>query len=249
MFSFRSLVRRAHITPTLSVPTPTAPTVAATVAVAAALMLSASACGGPADDAEDAAALADAPAATAQDLADAAGLLTPELAAEVEALGDPASRALAQGLVSQLSATMEAEGVAAAVDFCASEALVLTAEIQDAYNPDFAFKRATLQWRNPANGPDAYEERILRYLEAMEFEAPGSAPETLSAMGPDGTVRFYRVLRTAPMCLQCHGSEDAMDAEVRRIIAERYPDDRATGYEAGDFRGVIRIQIPGVQGP
>lgn len=175
-------------------------------------------------------------------------LLTDAVAEQVAALGDPASRALAQGLVAQLTATMEGEGVAAAVDFCANEALLLTAQIQDAHNPDFAFKRATLQWRNPANAPDAYEERILRYLEALELEAPGSAPETLTAAGPDGTFRFYRVLRTAPMCLQCHGSEEGMDPEVRRIIAERYPDDRATGYEAGDFRGVIRIQLPSVDG-
>lgn len=176
-------------------------------------------------------------------------LLTDEVAERVEALGDPASRALAQGLVAQLTAKIEGEGVPAAVDFCANEALLLTAQIQDAHNPDFAFKRATLKWRNPANAPDAYEERILRYLEALELGAPGSAPETLTAAGPDGTFRFYRVLRTAPMCLQCHGSEEGMDPEVRQIIAERYPDDRATGYGAGDLRGVIRIQLPSVGGP
>jgi hypothetical protein len=175
-------------------------------------------------------------------------LLTDALAEQVEALGDPASRALAQGLVAQLTATLEGEGAGAAVDFCANQALLLTAQIQEAHNPDFAFKRATLQWRNPANAPDAYEERILRYLEALELEAPGSAPETLTAAGPDGTFRFYRVLRTAPMCLQCHGSEEGMNPEVRQMIAERYPDDRATGYEAGDFRGVIRIQLPSVDG-
>jgi hypothetical protein len=196
------------------------------------LVTSLAACGGSTDEAPE-----------------SPGILAPELAARVEALGDPASRALAQGLVERLSAAMEEDGVPAAVDFCANEALALTEQIGIAHNPDFAFKRTTLQWRNPANAPDAYEARILRYLEAMEREAPGSAPETLSAEGPEGTFRFYRVLRTAPLCLQCHGSEEAMDAEVRRIIAERYPEDRATGYSAGDFRGVIRIQIPGVEGP
>jgi hypothetical protein len=190
----------------------------------------------------------DEPAADAAERVDEVqpDLLPQSVAEQVEALGDPASRALAQGLVSRLSAAIESVGVPGAVDFCANQALVLTEQVQEAHNPDFAFKRTTLQWRNPANTPDAYEARILRYLEALEIEAPGSAPETLTAQGPDGTFRFYRVLRTAPMCLQCHGSEEGMDPEVRRIIAERYPYDRATGYEEGDLRGVIRIQMPNI---
>jgi hypothetical protein len=35
-----------------------------------------------------------------------------------------------------------------------------------------------------------------------------------------------------------------MDPGVRRVLSERYPEDLATGYEAGDFRGVVRVSIP-----
>jgi hypothetical protein len=84
---------------------------------------------------------------------------------------------------------------------------------------------------------------MLRYLEAMEGIEPGSAPETITAEGPDGSLRFYRTLRTAPMCLQCHGTDVA--PEVRELLEARYPEDRATGYEAGEFRGLIRVQAPG----
>jgi hypothetical protein len=31
---------------------------------------------------------------------------------------------------------------------------------------------------------------------------------------------------------------------VRAFVAERYPDDLATGYELGDFRGFVRVSIP-----
>jgi len=167
-----------------------------------------------------------------------------EASARAEALGAPAAAALAQGLVERLGQAIDDDGVAGAVDFCADEAMALTRSIAEEQDSRLDLKRTTLRWRNPENAPDAWEERILRYLEAMEGIEPGSAPETLTAEGPDGTLRFYRTLRTAPMCLQCHGTEDAIAPDVRSIIEARYPEDRATGYEAGDFRGLIRVQIP-----
>lgn len=171
-------------------------------------------------------------------------LLDAEASARAEALGAPAAGALAQGLVGRLGEAIEADGVAGAVDFCADEALVLTRSIAEEHDPRLDLKRTTLRWRNPENAPDAWEGRMLRYLEAMEGIEPGSAPETVTAQGPDGTLRFYRTLRTAPMCLQCHGTADVIAPDVREILEARYPEDRATGYEAGEFRGLIRVQIP-----
>jgi hypothetical protein len=167
-----------------------------------------------------------------------------EVRADVEARGAAAAGALAQGLVGRLTAAIDDRGVAGAVDFCATEAMALTREITQAHDPDLAIKRTTVRWRNPDNAPDPEEARVLRYFESLETAQPGSAPETLTAMGPDGTYRFYRALRTAPMCLRCHGSVAELDPEVREILRERYPDDRAIGYTEGEFRGVIRVQIP-----
>lgn len=45
-----------------------------------------------------------------------------------------------------------------------------------------------------------------------------------------------------PMCLTCHGADLAPD--VQAAIAERYPDDRATGYRTGELRGVIWAELP-----
>jgi hypothetical protein len=166
------------------------------------------------------------------------------LALEAETRGSAAAAALAQGLVGRLGAAIEERGTVGAIDFCAEEAMALTHEFTAAHDPDLEIKRTTSRWRNPANAPDEAEARVLRYLEALEAEAPGSAPETLTAAGPDGSPRFYRTLRAAPMCLQCHGVEAELDPEVRRVLRERYPDDRATGYTAGAFRGVIRVELP-----
>jgi hypothetical protein len=57
-------------------------------------------------------------------------------------------------------------------------------------------------------------------------------------------MRYYAPLMVAPLCVQCHGAAEALEPGVREILRDRYPDDRATGYAAGDFRGVIRVSIP-----
>ena len=57
---------------------------------------------------------------------------------------------------------------------------------------------------------------------------------------PSSSARTEPVMMK-PMCLACHGAEVA--PEVQAAIAERYPDDRATGYRAGELRGVIWAEL------
>jgi hypothetical protein len=170
--------------------------------------------------------------------------LSPEETARAVELGAPAAGALAEGLVGRLAQAMDEEGVAGAVTFCAEAAIPLTHEIQEGQGEGVTLKRATLRWRNPDNAPDEWEERVLRYLEAVEGFDPDLVPAELTARGPGESLRYYRVLRAAPMCLNCHGDEGALDPEVRAHLQEWYPDDRAVGYEAGELRGVIRVDIP-----
>jgi len=56
--------------------------------------------------------------------------------------------------------------------------------------------------------------------------------------------RYYKPLIVQPLCLTCHGDKLTMDKSVREEIKKIYPNDMATGYKAGDFRGVIRVSIP-----
>ncbi len=168
-------------------------------------------------------------------------------AARALELGAPAADALVQGLVSRLTGVMGEAGTVAALEFCSEEALPLTAQIQDELADPLDVKRTTLRWRNPENAPDPWEERILRYLAELEELDPDAVPAELTGEGPDGSLRYYRVLRVAPMCLTCHGADDAVDAEVREVIQGRYPDDRAVGYEAGELRGVVRVEIPAAE--
>ncbi len=170
--------------------------------------------------------------------------LTSEEAARAIALGAPAAGALGEGLLARLAHAIDSEGLEGATSFCSEAAIPITEEIEAAQAADLSMKRTTLRWRNPDNAPDQWEERVLRYLEALEGFDPESVPVELTAQGPGQSLRYYRPLRAAPMCLNCHGDEGEMDPRVLDIIRENYPEDRATGYEAGELRGVIRVEIP-----
>ena len=45
-------------------------------------------------------------------------------------------------------------------------------------------------------------------------------------------------------CLQCHGKVDDLAPEVRDVLAKNYPQDRATGFAAGDLRGWFWVEVP-----
>ena len=52
-----------------------------------------------------------------------------------------------------------------------------------------------------------------------------------------------RPLIVAPVCIICHGPKETMAPEVKRMLTERYPEDRATGFQDGDLRGAISVKI------
>ena len=59
-----------------------------------------------------------------------------------------------------------------------------------------------------------------------------------------GLVRtVYTGISSDGACLKCHGDAGTMSEQVRREIAAAYPNDRATGYKAGDFRGIISVFV------
>jgi len=103
-------------------------------------------------------------------------------------------------------------------------------------------KRTSSRVRNPLNAPDADEQAALEYFE-REAARGNPLPQHLIRR-LDGEARYYRPIVVADFCTACHGPRDALDPAVLDVLARRYPDDRATGYAPGDFRGVIRVSIP-----
>lgn len=156
-------------------------------------------------------------------------------------VGSEAAGELGAKLIGRLQAKLADEGPAGAVEFCSVEGLPLTAEVS--HEIGFEVKRTSSRIRNPANAPDSLERAALDHFE-QAAAAGDSLPSAFVQRTAEGDFRHYQPLRVQPFCLQCHGSADELGEGVAEILEERYPEDAATGYSAGDFRGLIRVTVP-----
>ena len=154
-----------------------------------------------------------------------------------------AADALGRDLMPLLLGALERGGPAAAVAFCADSAQARTARHQRA---GIDVRRVGTRVRNPANEPDSVERAFLDQL-ALALE-PGSLPQEIVTVIPAAAgsyqLQYVRPIVVAQPCLICHGDPTAFDPAVTRLLAERYPQDAATGYRVGDLRGGITVRIP-----
>ncbi len=157
-------------------------------------------------------------------------------------LGANAAAELQRVLKDELSAAVQGGGPGQAIRVCSQKALLLTRDIPQRMElPMMTIKRTSLRWRNETNRPDAFEEKILVDLEAR---VKADAPLEPVLLFQNKAYHYFEPIRTTGMCLTCHGSEEKMPENVKSALDVLYPGDRARGYAAGDFRGVIHVTIP-----
>lgn len=161
-----------------------------------------------------------------------------EQSAEADALhrANTAADALGRTLRSRLLAAMSEGGPPAAMNVCADAAQGMAADV--AREHDARVGRSSLRLRNPANEAPPW---VAEWL-AAEGERSSAGAEGFARVDGD----HARVLRPIPVegpCLSCHGPSDAIAPEVAAILRERYPDDRAIGYAAGDLRGALWAEV------
>jgi len=161
----------------------------------------------------------------------------------VREIGEDAALTLAGELFGRLNTEIEAQGHLGAIGFCSEEALPATGAVSEALEGGLEIKRTSSRYRNPANAPDDRELDVLQYFE-REYALDTDPPEYVVQKVSSREYRYYKPLVVVPPCLACHGDPSDMEPAVREKLAELYPEDLATGYGAGDLRGVIRVSIP-----
>jgi hypothetical protein len=162
----------------------------------------------------------------------------------VKQKGMEAVKELHETMRSNLKKAIKEKGPEGAIDFCYSKAEEFTKQVSKKVG--FRIKRTSFKYRNENDKPDALDKKVLTTLEE-KFKKTGKLPDYLirkvTINGKELYV-FYKPIQIKKPCLKCHGDVSKMDSEVVEVIKKHYPADKAVNYKEGDFRGVIRVDIP-----
>jgi protein tyrosine phosphatase (PTP) superfamily phosphohydrolase (DUF442 family) len=165
-------------------------------------------------------------------------------ATEARRVADDAANQLAATLKTRLEAAIADGGFTAGAKVCAEAAMSITAAVGAASGA--SVRRTALRVRNPDNRPDAFEKEWLDAQQARVAAGQAAEPRYDVVEAADGAkeLRHLRpILFPGGVCVQCHGSPAEIPDEVAAFLRERYPEDVATGFAAGDLRGAISVRV------
>lgn len=145
-------------------------------------------------------------------------------------------------LKSVLLKNMKDGGPLQAVNVCSDTAALLTTSFSERMSVDV--KRFSNKNRNSQNSPNKFEKEYLEEFESLKSQNKLSADSYLlkrvTSEGKDAA-RLVKPILVAVPCLNCHGADDQISSDVKSVINEKYPGDRAKGYKIGDLRGAISV--------
>ena len=107
----------------------------------------------------------------------------------------------------------------------------------------FDFSRTSLDVRNPASAPDAWEQQKMQEFAYMADTGLDPATFETSEIRQEGEEKVFRWIRPMQMsehCLACHGEQ--LDSRIKLLLAQEYPDDAAAGYFEGQVGGAYSIR-------
>lgn len=127
-------------------------------------------------------------------------------------------------------------GPVAAVNACQALAPDIAAEHS---NSNWKVGRTSLKTRSDANTPDDWERDVLQQF--AERAAQGEDVKSLSyAQTVDGQFRLMKAIPLQEGCLGCHGAQ--IKPDIAAALDEKYPNDKARGYSAGELRGAFTLR-------
>lgn len=164
-----------------------------------------------------------------------AGLLTgcTQSTFDPEAEGAALLAPFKQELKTALMKGMES-GPVAAISACRIEAPQISGELSV---DGVAMGRSSHKLRNRENVAPEWAEAFVEAYALGRQEGPMVIELSENRFG------YLEPIAVQPMCLNCHGSE--LHPDVAAAISDQYPDDEATGFGEGDFRGVFWVEFPG----
>lgn len=173
-------------------------------------------------------------------------------AAEPGQDGDPAlarARAAAMAFSSELRETLgnaiRTSGPTGGIEVCHGEAPRIAERVMGEHGVLLGRMSVPGRNRNPAQDAAGWQATVIdEFVTAVAAGEPaGEQLRVIRDDLPDGVaLRMVRGIAMEPQCQLCHGRDIPQD--VAAAIGERYPGDRATGFDVGDLRGVLWVEVP-----
>ncbi|MCO4763696.1 MAG: DUF3365 domain-containing protein [Myxococcales bacterium] len=142
-----------------------------------------------------------------------------------------ALKSLKMGLKGRLQAAMKAGGPVNALAACNTDAAKITASSQA---DGITLGRTSDRLRNPKNKAPAW---ATKYVQGAAGKRLDKVPGRMTVDIGGGKKGYLEMIGTAGLCLTCHGPSADLSPKLKTRLAKLYPDDKATGYSAGEVRG------------
>jgi hypothetical protein len=145
-------------------------------------------------------------------------------------------RSFQKALQARLGEAMAQGGPPAAIAACASDAPRIAAEVGAAAGVRLG--RTSDRLRNDANAPPEWTRAPL-------LAATGRKGSDVKPVAVDlgANLGVLLPISVGSACLGCHGPAASIQPKVKEALAARYPADRAVGYQEGDFRGFLWVEV------
>ena len=148
-------------------------------------------------------------------------------------------------LVAALQEEIAKSGFDGAIDVCRDKVPQMAKEASG--KTGWQIRRVSLKNRNPKAVPDAWEQAVLQDFDRRAAAGENPAALEKGEVVAEGGMKVYRYMKALPtqtLCLNCHGAPESLSPAVKARLAERYPNDRATGYAVGQIRGAMTLKRP-----
>jgi len=150
---------------------------------------------------------------------------------------------LGKTLKSNLKAEMKADKTGLkGIHFCSDKADELTKEVNSKLPKGVSVRRTALKLRAEDNQADKIDTKVMNNI-LSDMKEKKNNIEKPRLVEIENGYRVYKPLFIKPVCMKCHGNEKTINSEVQKVITEKYPNDKATGFKEGDLRGLIVAEI------
>lgn len=156
--------------------------------------------------------------------------------------GDQISAVAQKELLANVSREIQRSGPEGAVDYCHLRAMPLTDSVSQLFSADI--RRLSDKNRNPDNviETEADQQAWTRLREMMADSA--ISEKHFLTREKDAVIYYKAIPLGMSACLACHGHKNSdISVATQRIIDEKYPRDKAFGYELGELRGMWKIKM------